>query len=72
MFAEGNDLPPLPMVPGTWKKRVAGLVACKINLLIGHWKVYLMVEGAVQGAGAGGGVDVEEEEAFGKFHAFPQ
>lgn len=31
-----------------------------------------MVEGAVQGAGAGGGVDVEEEEAFGKFHAFPQ
>jgi hypothetical protein len=29
-----------------------------------------MVEGAVQGAG--GGVDVEEEEAFGKFHAFPQ
>jgi len=65
------------MVLGTWQKRVVGLAACQINLLTGHWKVYPMVEEAVQGAGAGAGagdgVDVEgeEEEAFGKLDAFP-
>ena len=62
------------MVLGTWQKRVEGLVACIINLLTGHCKVYPMVEEAVQGAeaGAGGGVDAEGEEAFSKLDAFPQ
>jgi len=74
LCAERNDLLLLLMVLGTWQKRVVGLAACQINLLTGHWKVYPMVEEAVQGAeaGAGGGVDVEgeEEEAFGKLDAF--
>lgn len=51
-------------------------MACIINLLTGHCKVYPMVEEAVQGAeagaGAGGGVDAEGEEAFSKLDAFPQ
>lgn len=75
LCAERNDLLLLLMVLGTWQKRVVGLAACQINLLTGHWKVYPMVEEAVQGAeaGAGDGVDVEgeEEEAFGKLDAFP-
>ncbi|KAJ6766999.1 hypothetical protein OIU79_022876 [Salix purpurea] len=60
------------MVLGTWQKRVEGLVACIINLLTGRCKVYPMVEEAVQGAEAGGGVDAEGEEAFSKLDAFPQ
>ena len=52
------------MDPIIWQQRRAvELVACKISLLIEHWKEYLMVGGVVEVAGGGVGEDVEEEEA---------
>lgn len=62
------------MALGTWLKRVVVLVAFKINLLTGHWKVYLMEGGAEVGAGAEVGVDMEEEEeeTSARFDAFAQ
>lgn len=41
------------------------LGVCKINLSIERWKDYLVEEEVVQGAEAGAGVVVEEEEGIG-------
>lgn len=44
------------------RRRVAVAAECKINLLIEHWKGYLVVEEVVGGAEAEAGAGVEEEE----------